>query len=147
MVAAGAVTLVAAAALVAGAVHGVRSAAVLSSDSQQAQARLDDEYYACLQTQAHSLVLPGTTVELSTSSPGDWATLAKATASWATLTDDPRRAAAELSLLDVGTRTPGSCLGSVVVARYRGQQGRPGPVRVGTGASLVGGSGPPPTPL
>ncbi len=132
--------LVAAAGLAVGAVHGARSAGAQADDQQVALGQLDVAYYDCLAAQVHSLVGPGQVVAVSTANPGNWATLAKAVAPWAVMTDDQRRAVAVLSMAP--RRGTGACLGSVVVARY--PDGR---VRVGTGGSLPGDEPPPMTPL
>ena len=135
-----AVGLVASAALVLGAVHGVRSTAADADDSALASARVDVAYYACLAAQVHSLVRPGEVVAVSTADPGTWATLSKAVAPWAVITASPGQAVAVLSLQP--RHGGGACLGQVVVARARD-----GLVRRGTGASLPGDEPPPPTPL
>lgn len=140
------VTAVAAAALVTGAVHGVRTAASLASDRSVASAELDDAYYACLATQVRSLVRPGQVVDLSQSDPGPWVTLAKAVLTENPVTADPSSAVAVLSLRELfDPEEAGSCLGSVVVARFPARGGHPAVVRVGSGASLTG-PAPPPTP-
>ncbi len=142
-----AATVVAVVAVGVGAVHGARTVAALSSPGSVASAALDDAYYACLATQVRSLVRPGTTVEVATADPGDWVTLAKATAPVATLTADPRRAVALLALRQtLDPETPGTCLGSLVVARFPAA----GPVRriaTGRGASVTGTRLPPPPVL
>jgi hypothetical protein len=126
--------------LAVGAVHGVRSATSLTTPRAVAQAARDDRYYQCLSAQARTLVRPGQTIEVSSANLGNWATLAKAVASWTVLTDDRRQAVAILSLEP--RRGSGACLGSVVVAHYRD-----GSVRWGWGASLPGPGPPPQQPL
>jgi hypothetical protein len=135
-----AVGLVAVAGLAVGAVHGARSTAAQADDQQVALGQLDVAYYDCLAAQVHSLVGPGQLVVVSTADPGNWATLAKAVAPWAVMTEDRQRAVAVLQMAP--RRGTGSCLGSVVVARY--PDGR---TRVGTGGSLPGDEPPPMTPL
>ncbi|HEX4081470.1 MAG TPA: hypothetical protein VHX40_00785 [Acidimicrobiales bacterium] len=134
------VGLVAVAGLAVGAVHGARSTTAQADDREVALGQLDVAYYDCLAAQVHSLVGPGQVVAVSTANPGNWATLAKAVAPWAVMTDDQRRAVAVLYLAP--RHGAGSCLGSAVVARY--PDGR---VRVGTGGSLPGDEPPPMTPL
>jgi hypothetical protein len=135
-----AVGLVAVAGLTVGAVHGVRSTATQADEQQVALGRLDVAYYDCLAAQVHSLVGPGQVVAVSTANPGNWATLSKAVAPWAVMTEDEPRAVAVLQMAP--RHGAGSCLGSVVVARYAD-----GRVRVGTGSSLPGDEPPPMTPL
>jgi len=134
-----AVAVAAATGLLVGTVHSIRATAEQAGTHQVTLAQLGDAYYACLATQAHSLVRPGQVVVVSDADPGNWATLAKAVAPWAVLTRDPGSAVAVLSLApDHG---PGACLGSVVTARYRD-----GAVVQGSGATLPG-NGPPPPPV
>ncbi len=135
-----AVGLVAVVGLTVGAVHGARSTGAQADDQQVAVGRLDMAYYDCLAAQVHSLVGPGQVVAVSTASPGNWVTLAKAVAPWAVMTDRERRAVAVLSMAP--RHGAGACLGSVVVARYPG-----GRLRTGTGGSLPGAESPPMTPL
>jgi hypothetical protein len=135
-----AVGLAALCGLAVGAVHGARSSGAQADDQQVTLAQLDVAYYDCLAAQVHSLVRPGQVVVVSTANPSNWATLSKAVAPWAVMTEDQRRAVAVLSMSPRhGART---CLGSVVVARYAD-----GRIRVGTGGSLPGDEQPPMTPL
>jgi hypothetical protein len=134
------VGLVAVVGLTVGAVHGARSSGAQADDEQVALAHLDVAYYDCLAAQVHSLVGPGQVVVVSTANPGNWATLAKAVAPYATMTEDQRQAVAVLSMAP--RHGAGACLGSVVVAHYAD-----GRVRVGTGGSLPGDEQPPMTPL
>lgn len=120
-----------------GAVHGARSTAVLAGARQLSTARLDDAYYDCLDTQAHSVARPGELVDVLTSNSSAWVTLVKVVAPWAVLTTDAARAQVTMTL--VPRRGANTCLGSVVVARTRS-----GTVHDGTGATLTG--GPPPSP-
>ena len=124
------IALVAITGLVIGALAGLHSVNAQASAKQVHLSQLDDDYYACLAVQAHSLVRPGQTVELSPANPGAEGILAKVVASWTVITADRARAAAVLSLTLPGT---GSCLGSTVVATYP-----TGTVRRGTGASIRG---------
>jgi len=125
--------------LVVGAVHGGRAAAARETPSQVSAWRLDLAYYGCLSAQTHSLLRPGQVVDVSTADPGAWVTLAKVVAPFAVMTT--RRPGHVL--LTLATRPgPGSCLGSVVVAREPS-----GAVRLGTGGSLPGHRLPPQTPL
>lgn len=126
--------------LVVGAVNGVRSADADARPSSVAGAQLEDAYYSCLSTQAHSLVRPGQTVAIPINPLADFVTLAKVVTPWTPITFRPTGAAAVFSLRT--SRSPGACLGTVVVARY--PDGR---VRRGTGASLPGRGPLPVTPL
>lgn len=123
--------------LAVGAVHGARSTAALAGDRQVTTARLDDAYYDCLDTQAHSVARPGELVDVLTSNSSAWVTLVKVVSRWAILTTDAARARVTMTL--VPRRGANTCLGSVVVARWRS-----GTVHYGTGATLTG--GPPPSP-
>jgi hypothetical protein len=127
------------AALTFGAVHGARSSSVQARPAQVAAWRLDIAYYDCLSAQAHSLVHRGETVDVSMADPGPGVTLAKVVAPFAVLTD---RARDHVVLTLVTRPGPGTCLGSVVMARDPS-----GTRRTGTGASLPGRARPPQTPL
>ncbi len=138
--------LVAVAALVAlagQAVRGNRTVSVQLSAHAVHDARIDDAFYHCLDVQAHSLVLPGETVTLSTDDLADVVTMIKGFGSWVTVADPASAAEVVLTLHD-GPAAPGTCLGTRVVATTVG----PGGVRVvrlGTGAQVPG-QGPPPAP-
>ena len=106
-------------------------------------AAVDDAFYACIDTQAHSVVRPGQTVTLSSGNLADVITMIKGFGSWVTVADPASRADVVLSLRD-GPAAPGTCLGTIVVATSRGPDGRT-TVRVGTGAQVAG-QGPPPAP-
>jgi hypothetical protein len=131
--------------LAVGAVHGVRSTTSLSTDRQVATWNLDNRYWACLDTQARSLVRPGAHIWLTDVNFGTAIALEKLLAPWVYLVNRPEQASAYLTL-----RTqpgPGSCLGSVVVGRFPGPAGPGSIVKVGRGASLPGHEQPPATPL
>jgi hypothetical protein len=106
-------------------------------------ATLDDAFYACIDTQAHSLVHPGQTVTLSPGNLADVVTMIKGFGAWVTVADPASAADVVLALHD-GPGAPGTCLGTTVVATYRGPDGRT-TVRVGSGAQVAG-QGPPPAP-
>ncbi|HEX4218289.1 MAG TPA: hypothetical protein VHZ02_07970, partial [Acidimicrobiales bacterium] len=111
--------------LAVGAVHGVRGTTALSTDRRVATWTLDNRYWACLDTQARSLIDPGARVWLDTTNFGTTIALEKLLAPWAFIVSSPGQASAYLTL-----RTkpgPGSCLGSVVVGRFPGPRG-PGSV-------------------
>ncbi len=138
--------VLAAVALAALGVQAARGTAVVSgqsSPSVERQARLDDAFYACLDTQARSLVAPGRTVALGAGDLADVVTLLKAVGSWVTVADPPASADVTLTLRS-GPAAPGTCLGTVVVGRVKEPSGRV-TVRVGTGAAVPG-QGPPPAP-
>jgi len=125
------------------AVRGNRVVGAQLSARSVHDASVDDAFYQCLDTQAHSLVRPGQTVVLSTDNLADVITMIKGFGSWVTVADPPSRAQVTLTLHD-GPAAPGTCLGTRVVATTVG----PGGVRVvrlGTGAQVPG-QGPPPAP-
>ena len=99
---------------------------------------LDAAYYHCLSLQAHSLVRSGQDVSLRADDLPSLVTLAKAVGSWTVITPDADRTDVELLL---ESRPHRGCLGSVVVARIPGRDGRPAVERVGHGATVPG---PPP---
>ena len=103
----------------------------------------DDAFYACIDTQAHSLVRPGQTVTLGGTNLADVVTMIKGFGSWVTVADPASSADVVLTLHD-GSAGPGTCLGTTVVATTHGPDGRT-VVRVGTGAQVPG-QGPPPAP-
>ncbi|HEY7947714.1 MAG TPA: hypothetical protein VID75_08560 [Acidimicrobiales bacterium] len=138
-VTAGALAVACVAGLAVGAVRGVRATAAQADPGEVSAWRLDLAYYDCLSTQAHSLVHRGETVDVSMSDPGLGVTLAKVVAPFAVITARP---SGHVVLTLVTRPGPGSCLGSVVVARDPS-----GAVRDGRGGSLVGHRQPPPTPL
>jgi hypothetical protein len=125
------------------AVRGNRTVTAQLSARATHDARLDDAFYRCLDVQAHSLVRPGQTVALRTDNLADVVTMIKGFGSWVTVADPVSGAEVVLTLHD-GTAAPGTCLGTRVVATYRGP-GRRTTVRLGTGASVPG-QGPPPAP-
>lgn len=137
------VAIVALVALVGQAVRANRTVDVQLSMHAVHDARVDNAFYACLDTQAHSLVRPGQTVTLGTDNLADVVTMIKGFGSWVTVADPASRANVVLALHD-GTAGPGTCLGTTVVATYRASDGRT-TTRVGTGAQVAG-QGPPPAP-
>ncbi|HEX3459393.1 MAG TPA: hypothetical protein VHT49_00700 [Acidimicrobiales bacterium] len=143
-------TIVAGIVVVVAAVVGLGAQAVSGAHTVSAQrqpttvrnATIDDEYYRCLDIQAHSLISPNQSVAIDTGNLGDFITLLKSIGSWATFSDAASSAAVRLSLRTISGS--GSCRGSVVVANFAV------PVhgvtqRIGTGASMPG-HGPPPAP-
>jgi hypothetical protein len=137
------VVLVALVTLVGQAVRGNRTVGVQLAAHAVHDARLDDAFYRCLDIQAHSLVAPGRTVTLSTDNLADLVTMVKGFGSWVTVADPVSSADVVLTLRD-DVSGPGTCLGTQVVASYRGPDGRT-TVRIGTGAQVAG-HGPPPAP-
>ena len=126
-------------------VQAARGNAVVSGQSSAAtvrDARLDNTYYSCLETQARSLVHPGQTVALQ-ASPVELIALLKAVDSWATVADPSSRADVTLTLRD-GPPAAGTCLGTRVAALVR-VPGQGTVLRPGTGAQMPG-AGPPPAP-
>lgn len=129
--------------LVGQAVRGNRVVEVQLDPHTVDDAALDDPFYDCLDTQAHSLVRPGQTVTIDTDNLADVVTMLKGFGSWVTVADPASSADVVLALHD-GTAGPGTCLGTTVVATYHHPDGRT-TVRVGTGAHVPG-QGPPPAP-
>jgi hypothetical protein len=131
--------------LTVGAVHGLRSTAALSTDRQAASWELDDKYWDCLTTQAHSLVRPGQPVWMDTTNLTVDVTLVRVFGSWADVVDSARQAQVYVT---VGSDGTSGCLGTVILGLFDGPRG-PGTVtRKGSGASLPGSSSVlPTTPL
>jgi hypothetical protein len=125
------------------AVRGARTVDVQLAPRTVHDAAVDDAFYACIDTQAHSLVRAGQTVTLGGTDLADVVTMIKGFGSWVTVADPASTADVTLTLHD-GTAGPGTCLGTTVVATTRGPDGRT-VVRVGTGAQVPG-QGPPPAP-
>lgn len=125
------------------AVHGAQAVSVQRQSTAARNASLDDAYYGCLDTQAHSLVSPNQSVTINADNLADFIILLKTTGSWVTFADSPSSAAVQLSLRTV-SGGGNACRSSVVVAHYATpQHGRS--ERVGSGASVAG-QGPPPAP-
>ena len=130
-------------ALVGQAARGTQTVDVQLRSRAVHDAALDDAFYACLDTQAHSLVRPDQTVTLGGGNLADVVTMIKGFGSWVTVADRASRAEVVLTLHD-GSPGPGTCLGATVIATFRGPGGHD-VVRVGTGAEVAG-PGPPPAP-
>ena len=137
------VVAVALVALVGQAVRGNRTVDTQLSARTVHDAALDDAFYACLDTQAHSLVRPGQSVTLGVDNLADVVTMIKGFGSWVTVADPASRADVVLTHHD-GTAGPGTCMGTTVVGTFRGPHGHD-TVRIGTGAQVPG-QGPPPAP-
>jgi hypothetical protein len=106
-------------------------------------AAIDDAYYGCLDTQAHSLVSQDEPVVISPINLSDFITMLKAFGSWVDIADPPSSSDVVLSMRD-NVHGGGACLGSEVVAKY--PMPRHGVrERTGSGASVPG-NGPPPAP-
>ena len=129
--------------LVGQAVRGSRSVDAQLASRAVHDAGVDNAFYACIDTQARSLVGPGQTVALDGTNLADIVTMIKGFGAWVTVADPASRAAVVLSLHD-GTAAPGTCLGTRVVGTYRASDGRI-TVHLGTGAQVAG-QGPPPAP-
>ena len=137
------VTAVALVALVGQAVRGSRAVdAQLASRSMHA-AIVDNAFYACIDTQARSLVASGQTATLGGHNLADVISMIKGFGAWVPVADPASRADVVLTLHD-GKAAPGTCLGTRVVGTYRAIDGRT-TVRLGTGAQVAG-QGPPPAP-
>ena len=136
------IAMVAGVTVTAQAVAGTRTVSAQLHATAEHDAQLDDAFYACIDTQARSLVSPGQSVTLGPTNLSDLVTLLKAVGSWVTVADPPSSASAVLSRRPVHGH--GACLGTVVVATYPSSHGGTR-TRVGTGASVPG-TGPPPAP-
>ncbi len=136
--------------VVAAVVQAARGNAVVAAERRPAaqhDAALDDAFYDCLSTQAHSLVPPTEPVflrgsEANLAGIGDWVTMLKAIGSWVTFSGSPGAARTDITIEDHVTNRP-ACLGTVVVARE--VRGGRTTVRFGSGAHVPG-QGPPPAP-
>ena len=118
------------------AVHAFRGTVALSSDHQVALWKLDDEYWSCLETQAHSLIKPGERVWMDTISLTTLLTLERIFGTSVTFVETAEQAEAFVNVR--ASDGSGACLGSEVVASFRGPL-PPGSVwRIGSGASLAG---------
>ena len=137
------VIAVALATLVGQAVRGNRTVGAQVSASAMHDASVDDAFYQCIDTQAHSLVAPGRSVALSTDNLADVVTMIKGFGSWVRVADPAARAQVVLTLHN-NVSGSGTCLGTQVVGTSVGPDGRT-VVRIGTGAEVAG-TGPPPAP-
>lgn len=126
------------------AVRGDRTVGAQRAPTTVHDAALDDAFYHCIGVQTRSLVAPGQPVVIAAADLQDFVTLLKGAGSWITFAD-PTSHLVRLSLRN-GAGAPGTCLGTVVVARYPAPHGG-WTVRVGTGASVAGNGPPPPPPL
>jgi hypothetical protein len=128
-------------ALIFGAIQGNSAVATLGGPAQRSLAAVENDYYRCLDIQTRSLVAPGQPVRISPQ--GNVADLLRAIGSWVTAAPPRDDVAPQLAL---EPRTgPGTCHGSVVVARFPGRDGRRPVQRVGSGATQSG-HGPLPRP-
>ena len=125
------------------ALRGSRTVAVQLAHRTVHATSIDNAFYACIDTQAHSLVRPGQSVTFGLTNLADVVNMIMGFGSWVTVADPASSADIVLTLHD-GTAAPGTCLGTTVVATSRGPGGRT-IVRVGTGAQVPG-QGPPPAP-
>jgi hypothetical protein len=142
-VAAGLVLLLCVVGLVGQALRGNAVVAHQRASTTVRNAQIDDAYYACLATQAHSLISPSTPVRYQPDATLlEVVLLNKSVASWITVAPEGTTPTALLGVVHTGG--PSSCLGDVVIAKVRQADGH-WVTRVGTGASLPG-QGPPPAP-
>jgi hypothetical protein len=131
--------------LAVGAVHGVRQTSSLSTAADVRAWQADARYWACLDSQARSLVRSGTHVFIDTHNLGDYITLEKALSSWAIVVQRRDQASTRLSLRDASG--PDTCLGTRLQGRYPDPSGPGTIVRDGTGGSYPGHRLLPSTPL
>jgi hypothetical protein len=137
------VTVVALVSLFGQAVRSSRTVDAQLASRSVHDATVDDAFYACIDTQAHSLVGPGQSAALGGDNLADVISMIKGFGAWVTVADPASRADVVLTLHN-GKAAPGTCLGTRVVGTYRGPDGRT-TVRLGTGAQVAG-QGPPSAP-
>jgi hypothetical protein len=122
--------------LAVGAVHGARQSSTLASAADARAWQTDEDYWACLDAQAHSLAAPGERVWLDTHNLSDWVTLEKVFGPWADVVNERGQAGVRVSLRPAKGRD--QCLGTVLVGTGPHGAGGRAIVRVGTGGSLRG---------
>jgi hypothetical protein len=115
-----------------GALHGEHAETRLTAAHFSRSATQSNAYFACLSTQAHSLLRPHDVVYLSNPTLDSWVTLTKVIGGWASETLHMRQANVGLSLVSEtnGPTCGGQALvtvrrtddGKVVFARGRGGQ-------------------------
>jgi hypothetical protein len=105
-----AVALVALLALAITAVHAAHAVTRLTSAPQSDAARASNAYFACLEVQAHSLIVPGDVVYLLRPTLAQWVTMTKVIGGWADVTLDLGAANTAARLEHV--RAPGTCDGT-----------------------------------
>lgn len=127
------------------AVNADRTVNIQADSATALVAAEQNAFYDCLDIQARSLISPDQPVTMGGSTLSDYITLVQTVYRWITLASPPTRAVAEL-YLRTGVSGPGTCRGTVVMAHYAHPKEGPA-VRRGSGASVRGHGGPPPTPL
>jgi hypothetical protein len=128
-----------------GAVHAVRQTTSLSTAADVRAWQRDARYWACLDSQAHSLVRSGTHVFLVTHSLSDLVILEKVLSPWAIVVQDRDQASMQLSAREA--TGPDTCLGIRLQGRYPNPSGPGTIIRAGTGGSDPGHGSLPSTPL
>jgi len=129
-----AITIASLSGLMVGAVHGTRSSTALSTDNQQASWALDNEYWTCLDIQAHSLVRPGQRVCMDTTNLGVLVTLVRVFGPWATLVSSSGQSQIEVTV----EASNSGCMGSLIVGLFKRPNGTGTFLRKGSGASIPG---------
>jgi hypothetical protein len=128
-----------------GAVHAIRQTTSLSTGADIRAWQADARYWACLDSQAHSLVKSGGHVFLVPHSLGELVILDKVLSPWAIVVQDRDQASAQLSVREA--TGPDTCLGTRLQGRFPNPSGPGTIVRAGTGGSDPGHRSLPSTPL
>lgn len=122
--------------------QSIRAELHASTNSEVAAWNLDANYWKCLSTQAHSLLMPGERVRIVETNLANWVTLEKVIGGWTVPVTSGQSATVTLQ-----KRDRGSCLGSVVVEYRPASNGTSSRERVGSGDSLTSHHPLPNTPL
>jgi hypothetical protein len=117
-----AILLVAVISLSIGAVHGDRIDDNLTAAHLTTSAERSTDYFACLSTQAHSVIRPHDVVYLSDPSLSSWVTLTKVIGGWAHETLDEHHSTLGLAL--VRESNGPTCRGQALVAARRTANGK-----------------------
>jgi hypothetical protein len=105
-----------------GAVHGERIDNNLTAAHFSTSAQRSTDYFACLTTQARSVIRPQDVVYLPDPSLSSWVTLTKVIGGWAHETLDPHHSTLGLAL--VHEPSGPTCEGQAVVAARRTADGK-----------------------
>ena len=117
-----AVALVALLALASTAVHAAHALTRLTATHKSDAARANNAYFACLEVQAHSLIVPGDVVYLLRPTLAQWVTMTKVIGGWADVTLNLGAANTAARLEHV--RGPGTCDGTDIQIIHRFNNGR-----------------------
>jgi len=105
-----------------GALHGEHAESQLTAAHFTRSAERSNAYFACLDTQAHSLLHPHDVVYLSDPTLGSWVTLTKVIGGWARETLNVRQSNVGLAL--VSESNGPTCEGQALVAARRTASGQ-----------------------